>query len=110
MNPFGKGLWGEMRAARYVKKRGMHILERRYRTAHGEIDLIVRDGDALVFMEVKARTAGRLGDGALAVNAEKRRHLRYAAQRYLLSHPAERIRFDVIEITASGIRHIPHAF
>lgn len=110
MKPFSEGVWGEMRAARYLRKQGMRILERRYRTAHGEIDLIARERDTLVFVEVKARPQGALGEGALAVNAEKRRHVRYAAQRYLQSHPASQVRFDVIEISASGIRHIPNAF
>lgn len=106
---FLTGLIGEREAARFLKRQGMRILARRYRTAHGEIDLIARDGDTLVFVEVKARAKGRIDEGAQAVNREKKRHLRYAAQAYLSGHPSERVRFDVVEITAAGIRHIPDA-
>ena len=82
---FETGLWGEHRAAAYLKRQGMRILEKRYRTPHGEIDLIAQDRDTLVFVEVKARPNGNEGDGLLAVNAKKRGHLRYAAQVYLRS-------------------------
>lgn len=104
------GLLGEWKAARYLKKQGMRILKRRYRTAHGEIDLIAQDGGTVVFVEVKTRPDGRIGDGAAAVGKEKKQHLRYAARHYLASHPQEQVRFDVIEITAAGLRHIKQAF
>ena len=107
---FETGLWGEHRAAAYLKRQGMRILEKRYRTPHGEIDLIAQDRDTLVFVEVKARPNGNEGDGLLAVNAKKRGHLRYAAQVYLRSHPWEQVRFDVIEISGAGLQHIKHAF
>ena len=110
MNSYQTGLWGEWRAARYLKKQGLRIIEKRYRTRHGEIDLIAWDGDTLVFVEVKMRAKGKIGDGAAAVNGQKRRSIRYAAQIYLQSHPVRDVRFDVIEITLSGIRHIRHAF
>ena len=109
-NAFSAGLLGEWQAARYLKHQGMQILAKRFRTAHGEIDLIARDGETLVFIEVKSRPRGKMGEGALAVNREKQGHLRYAAQVYLQSHPAHRVRFDVVEITASGLRHLKNAF
>lgn len=110
MNIWEKGFFGEWRAARYAKGRGMRILEKRYRTAHGEIDLIARDGAEIVFIEVKYRPKGKMGEGAAAVHYKKKQHLRYSAAYYLKSHPAERIRFDVMEISAAGIRHIKNAF
>lgn len=111
MKAFRQGILGEWQAARYVRRQGMRILARRYRTAHGEIDLIARDGDTLVFIEVKSRPRGAIGEGVRAVGADKRRHMAYAAQCYLLSHgPADKVRFDVIEITASGPWHIKNAF
>ena len=110
MNIWREGLLGEIRAARYARRHGMRVLERRYRTAHGEIDLIAREGGTLVFIEVKARLRGAIGEGAAAVNKEKRRHLRYAAACYLKDHPAAHTRFDVIEISAAGLRHIQNAF
>ena len=110
MNRRDVGLLGEWRAARYLKRQGMRILKRRYRAGRNEIDLIARDGDALVFVEVKARPRGRLLDGARAVDQAKRDHLRQAAQIYLSAHPAGRVRFDVMEISAAGVRHIKNAF
>ena len=88
----------------------MRILEKRYRTAHGEIDLIARDGECLVFIEVKLRSKGKIGEGIQAVNCKKRDHLRFAASCYLEGHPADQVRFDVVEITTSGLRHIKNAF
>ena len=110
MRIFEIGLLGEKQAAAYLKKQGMRILEKRFRTPHGEIDLIAMDRDTLVFVEVKARARGGEGEGLLAVNAKKRGHLRYAAQFYLKSHPWEQVRFDVVEISADGLRHVKNAF
>lgn len=110
MNTNEIGILGELRAARYIKKSGMRILERRYRTIHGEIDLIAREKDTLVIIEVKTRTRGKIGEGEKAVGHQKQQHLRFAAAQYLQSHPADCIRFDVIEISAAGIRHIKNAF
>lgn len=104
------GLLGEWRAARYIKKAGLRILERRYRTQHGEIDLIARDGDVTVMIEVKTRLKGQMGDGIRAVDYKKQQHLHYAAACYMQSHTVSAVRFDVIEITAAGIRHIKNAF
>ena len=110
MNIHEKGLLGEWRAARYARKQGMRILEKRYRTGHGEIDLIARDQHELVFIEVKYRPRGKMGEGAAAVNQKKQQGLRFAATHYLQAHPATALRFDVIEISAAGIRHIKNAF
>ena len=110
MNRQETGLLGEWRAAQYLKRHGMRILERRFRAGHDEIDLIAREGETVVFVEVKARPRGRLTDGARAVDQDKRRHLRDAAYCYLARHPAGQVRFDVVEITAAGIRHIKNAF
>ena len=104
------GLLGEMKAARYLKHQGMHILARRYRAAHGEIDLIAQEQDILVFIEVKYRPKGSMGEGIFAVNRDKQAHIRRAAAIYLQSHPTDQIRFDVIEISAAGLRHIKQAF
>ena len=110
MKIFEEGLLGEARAARFARSQGMRIVKRRYRTAHGEIDLIAKDGDTVIFIEVKSRPRGRIGEGSAAVNREKQRHLRWAAEKYLQSHPAFSVRFDVIEISAAGLRHIKNAF
>lgn len=105
-----KGLLGEIRAERFLRRQGMKMIARRYRAARGEIDLIALDGDTTVFVEVKYRPRGEIGEGAKAVDADKRRRLRFAAGRWLLSHPCASVRFDVVEITASGVRQIKNAF
>ncbi|MBR6185510.1 MAG: YraN family protein [Clostridia bacterium] len=104
------GLLGEWRAAKYLKKQGMRVMERRYRCGHGEIDLICADGTETVFVEVKTRPDGRIGDGVRAVNREKRSRIKNAAAQYLRFHPSPSVRFDVIEISAAGLRHIKNAF
>ena len=104
------GWLGEVRAAAFLRRQGMRILKKRYRTSHGEIDLIAQEGKTLVFIEVKTRPRGRLDSGLSAVNAEKRGHIRFAAREYLRQHGQADCRFDVIEITAAGLRHIKNAF
>ena len=110
MNSGEIGWLGEARAAAFLRRQGMRILARRFRTAHGEIDLIAREGSVLVFVEVKTRPRGRLDSGLSAVNAEKRGHIRSAAREYLKRHGQAECRFDVVEITAAGLRHIKNAF
>ncbi len=110
MNIRETGWLGEMKAAACLRRQGMRILERRYRSSHGEIDLIAREGGTLVFLEVKTRPRGGLDSGLQAVNAEKRRHIRSAAREYLRAHGGADYRFDVIEISAAGLRHIKNAF
>lgn len=110
MNISAIGLAGEWKAARYLKKQGMRILQKRYRAPRGEIDLIAMDGRTLVFVEVKNRPAGHMGDGLHAIDGQKRKRLRCAAQVYLSAHPAASVRFDCVEITSAGLRHIPNAF
>lgn len=106
MNIGNIGLLGEWKAERYLKKQGMRILKRRFRTPHGEIDLIARDKDTLVFVEVKCRPTGQMGDGIRAIDSAKRKRLRYAATCYLGTHPHPCVRFDAVEITSAGIRHL----
>lgn len=104
MNPIlraflGKALGdrGETAAARFLKKQGMRVLRRGFRTSRGEIDLIARDGDTLVFVEVKTR---RRGEPAEAVTSEKQRRLTLTALEFLKRHNLleQRSRFDVVAI------------
>lgn len=104
-------------AARMLVRAGLRVVERNARSALGEIDLVCRDGDAWVFVEVKCRHA-RWGDGpAAAVSWTKRRRLIRLAQAYLRwrGGPTARCRFDVVAVTVDGdrvleIRHLPAAF
>ena len=74
---------GELEAARWLRRQGFRILVRGYRTPRGEIDLIARDGDTIVFIEVKTR---RQGEPAEAVTDEKQRRLSLAAIQFLKQH------------------------
>lgn len=112
MMQYGKGLTGEQQAERYLVGLGMLCLERRYRGGDGEIDLIMRDSDTLVMVEVKFRPKARAGTGLMAVTRDKQRRMLHAAQQYLVEQEqtASAVRFDVVEITADGLLHLPNAF
>ncbi|MCS1407989.1 MAG: hypothetical protein M2R45_01153 [Verrucomicrobia subdivision 3 bacterium] len=96
----------------------MRLLARNFRSKRrGEIDLVLRDGDCLVFAEVKARTDERWTRPAAAVNQKKRRLLSVAALEYLRSvnNPPMRVRFDIVEVMLEGerilnVRHLPNCF
>lgn len=107
------GIQGESIAENYLLSKGMKCLERRHREKTGEIDLIMEDGETLVFVEVKARfSARRSGQGLESVNYAKQKRIAKTATLYLMKHGWLRrpVRFDVIEINASEILHIPNAF
>lgn len=100
------GTRGEKIAADMLKKSGFKIIEKNYRYSHYEIDIIARDGDCVVFAEVKARSCEdpenmAFGRPARAVTQSKRSFLINAARIYLKQNPklvGSRVRFDVIEI------------
>ena len=110
------GAWGEDLALRYLIRRGYRLLARNYRKRRGEIDLIVRDDDTLVFVEVKLRRSTGFGGPLEAVTARKQATIRSLAEQYLAENQPdfETLRFDVIGIlaTRSGthIDHIEDAF
>lgn len=101
------GARGEQAAADFLRARqGYSVLARNWRSPRDqrdEIDLICRDGDVLVFVEVKARAAGALVSGYHAVDERKKRALRRAVQVYLgqLTPPPRTFRFDIVEVTLS---------
>ncbi len=113
------GEWGEKEAERFVKANGIKILGRRVRVGkHDEIDLLGRDGNILVILEVKTRAVEGLKAPRKAVTAQKRYNLSRAAARYArkLSPPPEHVRFDIVEVIGGPrgdppeIRHHPAAF
>jgi len=112
-----KGVLYEEVAARTLEKKGYTILERRYRSRFGEIDLIVRDTDGtLCFEEVKYRSHSDYGTGLEAVDRKKQQKIKKTAMFYLAEHHAfeEKIRFDVISLWPENGkikgRHIQNAF
>ena len=93
----------ESAALEFLQRHGLRLVARNARARGGEIDLVLLDGDALVFVEVRYRGSALFGGGAASVDAAKRRKLVRAAQAFLLRHPARAdapCRFDVID--ASG--------
>lgn len=99
------GLRGEELACAALESRGYAILRRRYRTRHGEIDIVAQDRGVLVFVEVRTRTGGRFGHAAESVTAQKQRRVAAMAEAYLrLERAGDRVcRFDVVAVeTAEG--------
>lgn len=112
MNRRDYGAEGEHAAQKYLTAKGARILEMNYRRASGEIDIIARIKNTLLFVEVKRRSSTRFGRPAEAVNAVKRTHIVRTAMLYLQENNMEdmAVRFDIIEILPGEIRHIENAF
>ena len=106
------GFFGENAAAEYLREKGMILLAHRYRAKPGEIDLIMKDGDTVVFVEVKTRLTGEAGWGLSAVNAAKQRRITRAATVWMMENHCINalVRFDLVEVHGSEILHIPNAF
>lgn len=107
------GLKGENQAVKFLKKAGYKILERNFKTRVGEIDVIAKDKDFIVFVEVKTRTGEVFGTPAEAVNRKKREKYFKVAQEYLIKNYAAidvLSRFDVVEVEEGKINHIINAF
>ncbi|NPU84889.1 MAG: YraN family protein [Syntrophaceae bacterium] len=103
-----KGALGEDLAAAHLKKAGYEILVRNYRCAAGEMDIIARDGDVLVFVEVKTRRSGTFGEPEESVGPAKQRRLTRISLQYLNRQGLqdEKCRFDVVSVKmeSSGTR------
>ena len=113
------GPWGEALAAEFLRRRGYHIVATNYRSRYGEIDIIARSDDYLVFAEVKLRKSAYFGAAREFVDARKQEKLRATASMWLEEHETSlQPRFDVIEIYAPDgmqtkcpqIRQIEDAF
>ena len=111
------GELGERAARTALRRRGLTFLTANFRSKRGEIDLVFRDGDCLVFVEVKTRSSEDWVRPAAAVNARKRRLLSQTALDYLrlLNNPPVKIRFDIVEVLLENsavreVRHLPNSF
>ncbi len=94
-----RGEAAEAHALRWLQQQGLKLEARNYRCRGGEIDLILRDGATLVFVEVRYRSHGGYGSAAESVTPAKQRRLRLAAQHYLQRLGSEPpCRFDIIGI------------
>jgi putative endonuclease len=111
------GALGEKAAQKYLKQQGLKFLTANFRSPRGEIDLIFRDADCLVFTEVKTRSSEDWSRPAAAVDAERRRRLTQCCLDYLqlINNPKVKTRFDIVEVLMTGgkvreIRHLPNTF
>jgi putative endonuclease len=116
------GRFGEQAAARYLGAAGLVVVERNWRCARGEIDIIAVDGPALVFVEVKTRSSLAFGDPAESVTPVKAARLRLLAAQWLSDRrdrmglpPWRELRFDVVSVLRNDsgspvIRHVQAAF
>lgn len=108
--------YGEQAAALHLEAAGMRILDRNWQIRMGELDIVARDGDCLVFVEVKARASDAFADPAEGVDHTKRRRLRRLAQAYLNIHQPDvrECRFDVVSVVPGPhgprLEHLPDAF
>ncbi len=111
------GRMGEDLALNYLRNKGYVYVDRNFKRTHGEIDLIMKDGSIVVFVEVKTRKSRAYGDPIESVTLFKQRHIRYCANIFLTLHKwqEENIRFDVVEILIGPgervkYRHVKNAF
>jgi len=109
---FRTGLSAESRAAAWLIAKGYRILARRFRTPHGEIDLVARRRNLVAFIEVKARAS--LDEAAYAVTPRQQQRIIVAAQAWLMAHPEHaefELRFDAMLIAPRSLpRHLLAAF
>ena len=109
------GKLGEELATQFLIDKGYEILEKNWRNKHKEIDIVAKDGNELVIVEVKTRQSDDHGDPDLAVTRQKQTRLIYAANAYIFSHNLDiNTRFDIISIFFDDckpiIEHIEDAF
>ena len=105
------GATGEERACQHLRAEGYRIVARNWRIRFGEIDIVARDGDVLVFVEVKTRTGPGFGGAEGAVGPAKRRRLVAAAKAFLAAYGCElAARFDVVALEGDDIRLVRDAF
>ena len=108
------GRSGEQAAAEYLESCGLRILDRNWRSADGEIDIVAVDRQALVVCEVKSRTGTRCGSPLEAVSRAKRARLRRLAVQWLNAHGIrfDQVRVDVVGLVYDGtggftVEHVP---
>lgn len=104
--------WGENKAANWYVERGWEILDRNWRGARGELDLVLRRGDTIVFCEVKTRSSTAYGTAAEAVDGRKQQRIRTLAVQWLREHRvyADTLRFDVACVQNGRLEVLEEAF
>lgn len=105
-----EGKKAEDLAAQFLQAQGMRIVARNWRWRGGEVDIIAKDGEFLVFVEVRGRENPDFVRPEETVDLRKRQHLWRSAQAFLAGKPGVPVRFDVVAVTRDGIHHIRGAF
>ena len=112
-----RGELGERAAKKHLRRQGLKFLTANFRSPRGEVDLVFREADCLVFVEVKTRSSEEWVRPAAAVNKERRHRLSRAALDYLrlLRNPQVKLRFDIVEVLLENgavreVRHLPNTF
>lgn len=105
----GKG--AEQRACDYLQAQGLTLVTRNFRSKYGEVDLIMQDGEIIVFIEVKYRTQNNYGGALLSLKPRQQHRIIRTAQFFLMRYPNHQARFDVIAIEGNDeISWIANAF
>jgi putative endonuclease len=105
-----QGAAAEDLAARYLAARGLGVIERNFRVRGGEIDLICRDGDTVVFVEVRLRRHSGYGGAAASITAAKQAKIIMAARHWLVRHGEAPCRFDCVLLDDQRIEWLRNAF
>lgn len=105
-----RGHEAETLALAYLEGRGLRLVARNFRVRGGEIDLIMRDGPALVFIEVRARARGTFGGAGASITTHKQRRIILAARHWLARYGDVACRFDCVLIDAGHLAWLRDAF
>ena len=92
------GKWGEDAVAAYLAERGYEVIARNARTPYGEIDIVARQADVTIFVEVKTRTSNKMGLPEESVNARKQAHMLACAEHYAMENALEHWQIDVVAV------------
>ena len=92
------GKWGEEKATEYLKQKGNEIIGQNVRMPYGEIDIIARQGEVTIFIEVKTRTSNKMGLPEESITARKREHMIACAEHYAAEHEIDHWLIDVVSI------------
>ena len=101
-----QGNLAENTAATFLQQKGLILLEKNFRCKYGEIDLVMRDGNTLVFVEVRLRSSEQFGGAGSSINHTKQQKLSRTAEYYLQAHGDNNCRFDAILMQSTDINAV----
>lgn len=109
LSTVARGMRAEDRALDYLQRQGLVLVERNARCRRGEIDIVMRDGSTLVFVEVRQRSGARFGSAAASIGPVKQARLWRAAQAFLARHRSTApCRFDAVCIDRDQLQWLRH--